>query len=64
MWWLFTRLCKSLQHVFTFGCDWPIVRSIPQWLPAQTYLPAEAKILPYDRALALVILGENSMCHP
>lgn len=56
MWWLLTRLCESLQHVFTFGCDWPIVHSIPQWLPAQTHLADEGQILPYDSASALVIL--------
>ncbi len=32
---------------------------MPQRLPAQTYIPAEAKVLPYDGALALVLLLKN-----
>lgn len=49
----------SKESVY-FGCDWPIVHSIPQWLPAQTYIPAEAKILPYDGALAFALLLKNA----
>ena len=45
----------SKESVY-FGCDWPIVHSIPQWLPAQTHLADEGQILPYDSASALVIL--------
>ena len=56
MWRLLTRLCESLQKSVYFSCDWPIVHGIAQWLPAQTYLPDEDQILPYDGASAVVIL--------
>ncbi len=36
------------------GCDWPSIHGIPRWLPAYNDIPAVAKALLHEGALALV----------
>ncbi len=42
------------SSLFSFSRDWPIVHGIPQWLLAHIYIPAKAKALPHEAALALM----------
>ena len=37
------------------SCDWPIKHGRPYWLPAYINIPAKAKVLPCERALALLL---------
>ena len=41
------------MQAFGFSRDWPIIHGIPRLLQAYIYIPAEAKALPREGALAL-----------
>lgn len=41
--------------LYALSRDWSFVHGIPQWLPVQIYIPAKAKDLPREGALALAI---------
>jgi len=53
-------LLDTYTHIDLFSRDWPVADGMPRWLPAKTFIPAEAKALPHEGPLALVLKCPSS----